>query len=105
VRISGPGGTVTSRAAILGLQSTVKVAGGGVEVAADLRHPNGNTYDQILLTGPAAVITADPGQVTRLSFIDLSDDIVQVEFAGAGSLAVILDAASGRRCRSTTIKV
>jgi predicted extracellular nuclease len=95
VRISGPGGTVTSRAAILGLQSTVKVAGGGVEVAADLRHPNGNTYDQILLTGPAAVITADPGQVTRLSFIDLSDDIVQVEFAGAGSLAVILDAASG----------
>ncbi|MFO1449691.1 MAG: ExeM/NucH family extracellular endonuclease [Opitutaceae bacterium] len=95
VRVAGPGGTTASRPAILGIQSSVKVAGGGVEVAADLRHPNGNTYDQILLTGTSAVITADPGQVTRLSFIDLSDDIVQVEFAGAGSLAVVLDAVSG----------
>jgi len=94
-RVTGPGGVVESRAAVLGIRSLAKVAGAGTEVAADLRHPNGNIYDQILLTGTAAVITADPGQVTRLSFIDLNDDIVQVEFGGPGSLTVVLEAASG----------
>jgi len=94
-RVTGPGGAVESRAAVLGIRSALKVAGAGTEVAADLRHPNGNIYDQILLTGTAAVITADPGQVTRLSFIDLNDDIVQVELGGPGSLTVVLDAASG----------
>jgi YD repeat-containing protein len=61
----------------------------------DIRHPNGNAYDQVLLTGAACTVTADPGQVTRVSFIDLSDDIVQIEFSGAGSLTVRLDQASG----------
>lgn len=61
----------------------------------DIRHPNGNAYDQVLLTGPACTVTADPGQVTRVSFIDLSDDIVQIEFSGAGSLTVRLEQPTG----------
>ncbi|MSU71480.1 MAG: hypothetical protein EXS43_03935 [Opitutus sp.] len=36
-------------------------------------------------------MTADPGQVTRISFTDLTDDIVQVEFAGSGTLSLVLD--------------
>jgi hypothetical protein len=49
----------------------------------------------VLLTGAAATITADPGKVTRTSFIDLTDNIVQVEFSGAGTLSIVLDNASG----------
>jgi hypothetical protein len=64
-------------------------------VGADIRHPNGNVYDQVLLQGAAATITADPGQVTRVSYLDLNEDIVQVEFAGAGSLTLTLENATG----------
>jgi len=49
----------------------------------------------VLLQGAAATITADANQVTRISYIDLTDDIVQVEFAGAGTLSLVLDDASG----------
>ena len=71
------------------------VTGGATEVASNVRHPNGNIYDQVLLTGAAATVQNDPGQITRVSFIDLNDDIVQVEFSGAGSLTFALDGASG----------
>ncbi len=95
VRVSGPGGVVESAPVVLGLRLGTKAWGEAVEVASDLVHPNGNVYDQFLLTGLAATVTADPGQVTRLSFVDLNDDIVQVEFSGPGSLSLSLDAASG----------
>ena len=75
---------------ILGLSSTSKVVDTGTEVGINIRHPNGNTYDQVLLTGSAVTITADAGQVTRTSFLDLDGDIVQVEFSGAGSLTINL---------------
>ncbi len=94
VLINSAGSTV-SQPAVVSLASTAKVAGAGTEVGQDIRHPTGNIYDQILLTGAAATITADPGQVTRISYIDLNDDIVQVEFAGAGTLTLLLDAATG----------
>lgn len=85
-----------SAPSVVGLVSPLKVAGAGLEVASNLTpRPDGNTYDQILLTGAAASLTADPGQVTRLSFIDLSDDIVQVEFSGAGTMTLCLDNATG----------
>ena len=95
VRVSGPGGVVESAPVVLGLKLGTKAWGEAVEVASDLVHPNGNVYDQFLLTGLAATVTADPGQVTRLSFVDLNDDILQVEFSGPGSLSLNLDAASG----------
>lgn len=77
--------------AILGVLSDVKTSGAAVEVGADIVHPNKNVYDQVLLSGAAAAITADAGQVTRISFVDLTHDIVQVELSGAGTLALVLE--------------
>ncbi|HVS52536.1 MAG TPA: PQQ-binding-like beta-propeller repeat protein [Opitutaceae bacterium] len=86
----------TSAPAVLGVLSSAKVTGAGVELQHDIVHPvTGYTYDQVLLTGSAATITADPGQITRMSYIDLNNDIVQVEFSGPGSLSLVLDNASG----------
>jgi hypothetical protein len=95
VVVSNVLGSIRSNAAIVGLTSTAKVTGAGTEVGANILHPGGNTYDQVLLTGAAATITADTNQVTRISFLDLNDDIVQVEFAGAGTLALSLANVSG----------
>jgi hypothetical protein len=90
------GGATSRQTAIVGVASAAKVAGSGTELLpGNIRHPNGNTFDQVLLTGTAETITADSGQVTRTSFIDLNDDIVQIEFSGAGSLSIVLDQASG----------
>jgi len=86
----------TSASAILGLASTSKVIGSGAEIASDIFvSSNGFTYDQVLLQGAAATITADPNQITRISYVDLTDDIVQVEFSGAGTLSLVLDNSSG----------
>lgn len=57
-------------------------------------HPNGNKYDVVLMTGASATITADPGQITRLYFLDPQDDIVCVEFEGSGELTVSLQGAT-----------
>ena len=90
------GTTSTGASAVLGLATTSKVLGTGTEVASNIFvSSNGFTYDQVLLQGPAATITADPNQITRISFVDLTDDIVQVEFSGAGSLSLVLDNPSG----------
>jgi hypothetical protein len=85
-------GSAESAAAIIGLTATTKVTGDGTELASGIRHPNGNVFDQVLLTGPAESITADfaENQITRTSFIDLDGDIVQVEFSGPGTLSVVL---------------
>lgn len=81
---------------VLGISTTSKVVGSGVELSPhDIPHPNGNIFDQVLVTGVAEAITADPGQVTRTSFIDHSLDIVQVEFSGPGTLSLVLDNADG----------
>ncbi|HWA85320.1 MAG TPA: choice-of-anchor Q domain-containing protein [Opitutus sp.] len=93
--ITSSAGAATSAPAIIGLLGANKVAGNASEVGANIVHPNGNIFDQVLLTGAAETITADAGQVTRTSFIDLDDDIVQVEFSGHGSLSLVLDDPSG----------
>jgi hypothetical protein len=87
----------TTTPAILGLTTTAKVVGTGSEVGTDIKHQNGNIFDQILLEGAAATFTADSAlnQITRLSYIDLTNDIVQVEFSGAGSVSIVLEGASG----------
>jgi hypothetical protein len=97
VAATAGGTTVTSDPVIVGLTSTAKVTGAATELTPhDIVHPvTGNTYDQVLLTGNAASITADPGQITRMSYIDLNDDIVQVEFSGPGTLSLVLASASG----------
>lgn len=89
-------GATTSAAAILGVSTTSKVIGAGEELFPhDIPHPNGNIFDQVLLTGAAATVTSDAGQVTRISFIDLTNDIVQVEFSGSGTLSLVLDDVNG----------
>ncbi|HYP16775.1 MAG TPA: PQQ-binding-like beta-propeller repeat protein, partial [Opitutus sp.] len=91
------GTSVTSAAAIVGVSSSVKVVGTGTELQpANITHPNGNVFDQVLLTGEAAAITAEhaAGQITRMSFIDVDEDIVQVEFSGPGTLSLVLDSPS-----------
>lgn len=95
VRASDANGTHTSEPAIVALTSTAKVIGAGSEVGPNIQHANGNIYDQVLLTGSAATITADPGQIVRISYVDATDDIVQVEFGGAGALTLSLADASG----------
>lgn len=69
----------------------VKVVGAAYEYAANITHPNSRIYDQVLMTGASATFRADPGQVVRASYIDLNNDIVQVEFAGAGEVTLTLD--------------
>lgn len=89
------GGTTSTQSFIVGASTTSKVIGTGTELSANVPHPNGNTFDQILPNGAAVTITADANQATRTSFIDLNNDIVQVEFSGAGSLSIVFDGASG----------
>lgn len=93
--VSSAGVTALSDAAIVGVSTDQKVIGTGSPVGPpDIRHANGNIFDQVLLEGPAASITADPQQITRMSYIDRNDDIVQVEFSGKGTVTVLLDNAS-----------
>jgi len=94
VIVSNDVGSVTSDAAEVRLVPQLAVGAAEI-VGLDIKHPNGNIYHQILLTGDAATVSAEPGKVTRVSFLDLNDDIVQVEFSGAGTLTLQLDAASG----------
>jgi hypothetical protein len=95
VDVLSDGITTANEVAILGLNITSKVAGNADELGNDITHPSGHIFDQVLLTGVAETITADAGQVTRTSFIDLDDDIVQVEFSGHGSLSLVLDDPTG----------
>ncbi len=60
----------------------------------NIQHPNGNVFTQVLLTGPSIRLKAKPGQITRVSFMDEDEDIVQVEFSGAGTFTVTLDPAT-----------
>jgi sugar lactone lactonase YvrE len=95
VRVSDSTSSTVSVPAILTVPLTAKTAGFSSEVGADILHPGGGIYDQVLLTGNFASVTADAGQVARISYTDLSDDIVQVEFSGLGTLNLHLDASSG----------
>ncbi len=72
-------------------QLLAAVTGSGTEVGTNIVHPNGNVYDQVLMTGSSVSVGADANQVTRVSFVDLSGDIVQAEFSGAGTLQITLE--------------
>src|SRR5690606_35171739 len=63
------GAEVWTMDSIFGISSEKPIDGDGSIVATNIVHPNGNVYDQMLLEGPAAVITAAPDKVTRISFI------------------------------------
>ena len=77
--------TVIAPSVPLVLEGTGDIAG------ENIQHPNGNVFDQILLTGESIRLLARPNQITRVSFMDETEDIVQVEFSGAGNFTVTLD--------------
>ena len=68
------------------------VTEGSGEIAGEnIHHPNGNIFDQILLTGESITVKAKEGQITRVSFMDENEDIVQAEFSGSGTFTITLD--------------
>lgn len=71
------------------------VGGSGSVVGTNISHPNGNIYDQILLTGTTVTVHADNNQVVRCSWIDEDDDIVMAELAGPGNLKITLENPGG----------
>jgi sugar lactone lactonase YvrE len=98
VTITDGATTVTSDPTILGVTTASEVIGAAEVLSPTaIRHPNGGIYDQVLLEGPAAAITSNYGAsiVTRISFIDLTNDIVQVELFGPGTLSLVLDNPTG----------
>lgn len=99
VRTTGTEGITDSVTAIVSVKGEITVVpdevaleGSGTVVGFNIVHSNGNVFDQILLEGPLVTLRADPDQITRASFLDEDDDIVQVEFSGEGTLTIILDA-------------
>jgi hypothetical protein len=97
VTATNAAGAESSNAAIVAIATNELFTGAAFSDPTwrTISHPNGNIYTQVLLTGTATTVTADPGKTTRLSYIDLQDDIVQLEFSGPGSMTVTLDNASG----------
>ncbi len=93
--VSGDSGSVLCRPAVVGptLPAGQRTAGSVTtrDEWQDIRHPNGNVYDQFLLSGHAGTFSADPGQIARMSYLDHNGSIVQVEMSGAGAITVVLD--------------
>lgn len=90
-------GTLVSERAIVGVGCLEKAAVGAVEVERNRPRKDGGTYDQWRMVDAAAAIAADheKGKATRVSFLDLDGDLVQVELSGPGTLSVVLDGATG----------
>jgi hypothetical protein len=66
-----------------------------LEVGRDVVHANGSIYDHTILGEASAVFTAAKGKPHRISFLDQTDTLVHVDFSGAGTLKLSLQAASG----------
>ena|GEM_PF-3171879 len=65
--------------------------GSVIVVGEAIVHPSGNIFNQVLLTGQNVKLRARENQITRVSFMDENEDIVQVEFSGNGTFTVNLD--------------
>ena len=97
VQITNVGGTADSETAVVSVAAPaipLVLDGSGDIAGENIQHANGNVFDQILLTGESVQLQAKPGQITRVSFMDETEDIVQVEFSGVGTFTVTLDPAT-----------
>ncbi len=97
VQITNAGGTADSETAVVTVAAPaipLVLDGSGDIAGENIQHANGNVFDQILLTGESVQLQAKPGQITRVSFMDETEDIVQVEFSGNGNFTVTLDPAT-----------
>ena len=95
VEVSNAEGTANSEQAVITVAAPLiplVLEGLGDIAGENIQHPNGNVFDQILLTGESIQLQARPNQITRVSFMDETEDIVQVEFSGVGTFTVTLDA-------------
>ena len=96
-QVTNAGGSDDSETAVITVAapSIPLVLDGSGDIAGEnIQHANGNVFDQILLTGESVQLQAKPGQITRVSFMDENEDIVQVEFSGNGTFTVTLDPAT-----------
>ena len=96
-QVSNAGGNTDSDTAVITVTAPpvpLVLDGSGDIAGENIQHPNGNVFDQILLTGEFVQLQAKPGQITRVSFMDETEDIVQVEFSGNGTFTVTLDPAT-----------
>ena len=94
VAVTNAGGTTNSDTAAITVTAPsipLVLEGSGDIAGENIQHPNGNVFDQVLLTGESIKLQARPNQITRVSFMDETEDIVQVEFSGSGSFTVTLD--------------
>ena len=96
VQISLPDGSASSDSdtaviTVAALSVPLVLEGTGDVAGENIQHPNGNVFDQILLTGESIRLLARPNQITRVSFMDETEDIVQVEFSGTGNFTLTLD--------------
>ena len=97
VQIINAGGSADSETASITVTAPpvpLVLDGSGDIAGENIQHANGNVFDQILLTGEFVQLQAKPGQITRVSFMDVNEDIVQVEFSGNGTFTVTLDPAT-----------
>ncbi len=78
-QITNAGGSVDSDTAVITVSTPpvpLVLDGSGDIAGENIQHANGNVFDQILLTGESVQLQAKPGQITRVSFMDETDDIV-----------------------------
>jgi hypothetical protein len=94
VQVTNDGGTADSDTAAVTVTVPLVLTGSGTIAEEDIQHPNGNIFDQVLLTGESIKLQAKPGHITRVSFMDEDEDIVQVEYSGAGTFTVTLDSST-----------
>ena len=73
------------------LTDELVVEGSGEIVGENILHPSGVVYNQVLLAGEMVKVRSRQGNVTRVSYIDENDDIVQVEFSGKGLMTLAMD--------------
>ncbi len=93
-QVTNAGGSADSDTAVITVAAPsipLVLDGSGDIVGENIQHPNGNIFDQVLLTGESIKLQARPNQITRVSFMDENEDIVQVEFSGNGTFTVNLD--------------
>jgi hypothetical protein len=94
VQVTNDGGTADSDTAAVTVTVPLVLTGSGSIAGEDIQHPSGNIFDQVLLTGESIKLQAKPGHITRVSFMDEDEDIVQVEYSGAGTFTVTLDSST-----------
>ena len=72
-------------------QNDLVLDGMGDVIATNIVNPNGNIYNQVLLTGQNVTLGTDGSEITRVSFLDINEDIVQVELSGNAVVTLSLD--------------